>query len=166
MALSAPQDLKQYHSTAQALGETSVNADGMLVIDGFENLLMLIKQFPWPVTTPQGEIERPGLLGMVMAKPQQLKTYQQGPMTMIETQSGMVQTFLEQVVARNRGVFQGRVFEGTPTRFVRGYRLLDCFFVSDNPDRDQENRATLTTISGTMHYHFYGDKIAGNVAVL
>lgn len=166
MALSAPQDLKQYHSTAQALGETSTNSDAMLVIEGFETLMLLTKQFPWPVTTPMGEIERAGPLGMVMAKPQQLKTYHQGPMTFVETQRGMVQTFLEQVVERNKGVFQGRVYEGTPTRFVRGYRLLDCFFVSDNPDRDHENRASLTQIAGTLHYHFYGDKIAGNVDVL
>ena len=166
MALSAAQDLKIYHSTAQALGETSVNADGMLVIEGFENLMLVTKQFPWPVTTPGGEIERSGPLGMVSAKPQQLKIYQQGPMTLVETQKGVVQTFLEQVVARNRGIFQGRVYEGTPTRFVRGYRLLDCFFVADNPDRDNENRATLTTIAGTMHYHFFGDKIAGNVDVV
>lgn len=166
MALSAPQDLKQYHTAAQALGETSVNSDGTLVIEGFENLMLNTKQFPWPLTTPAGEIERPGPLGMVMAKPQQIKVYQQGPLTLIETQRGAVQTFLEDVVTRNKGIFQARVYEGTPTRFVRGYRLLDCFFVSDNPDRDYENRATLTTISGTMHFHFYGDKLAGNVEAL
>jgi hypothetical protein len=40
---------------------------------------------------------------------------------------------------------------------------VDCFLQFDNPDRDWENRSAATTVSGTLFFHYFGDKIPGNI---
>lgn len=165
MAISKPEALKGFHNTISAMGKKSINSDAYLEIEGHADLSVLCKQFPWPVLGPSGEIEIPGPMGSLSAIPAQVKTYQQGPVTLSETQSGRVMRFMEDVLAAG-GVFQAKVYEGTPQAFTRGYRLLDCFFVPDNPDRDWENRAQVTQISGTLHFHFYGDKLQGNTSAM
>jgi hypothetical protein len=89
--------------------------------------------------------------------------FQQGQMALSETVTGMVQKFLEDVIAKKKGVFDVNVYEGTPDRFYRGYKLRDCFFQVDNPDRDWENRSQITMINGTLFFHFFGEKIPGNI---
>jgi hypothetical protein len=34
--------------------------------------------------------------------------------------------------------------------------------VFDNPDRDWENRSQVTMVSGTLNFHYFGEKIPGN----
>jgi hypothetical protein len=43
---------------------------------------------------------------------------------------------------------------------------LTASFVPDNPDRDWENRAQITQISGTLHFHYFGDKLVGNTTAM
>lgn len=165
MTISSQNTLRALWYAKNAVGAPSINSDATLQIEGFENLLLQTKQFPWPVIGTSGEIEQPGPLGTTSVIPQQLKIAQSGAITFTETVTGAVMAFMSQVSTRG-GVFNANVFEGTPERFVRGYRLRGCFFVPDQADRDWENKAQVTLISGTLHFHFFGEEIPGAVASL
>lgn len=161
MTVSSLDVLKGFHNASRALGTKSVNSDGYFEIEGHESLSLLIKQFPWPTIGPSGEIEMTGPLGGLGYRPAQLKTGQQGPVTFYETVQGHVMTFMEQILTTG-AEFNATVYEGTPDKYVRAYKLVDCFFVPDQPDRDWENRTQLTLINGTLFFHFFGGKLAGN----
>lgn len=164
MTVSSTQVLQGFYNAGKALGTKSINSDATFEIEGHADLLLNTKQFPWPTIGPSGEIEYPTPMGGTAAMPAQLKTYQQGPMTFTETVAGRVMRFMEDVIATG-AVFQATVYEGTPDSFARAYKLQDCFFVPDQPDRDWENRTQLTLINGTLHFHFFGKKLPGNNGV-
>ena len=165
MALSQPDYLRGVYTAKNAIGAPSINSDATFEIEGFEDLLLQAKQFPWPVIGSAGELEVPLPMGGAYWEQQQLKTNQQGPLTFTETVSGMIMRFMSQVVAQG-GKFNAKVYEGTPDRFVRGYQLVGCFFVPDVGDRDWENRAQVTQIAGTLFYNFFGKALVGNVTAL
>lgn len=147
--------LKTLYKQATALGDKSVVSDAWFEVKGYEGLSMLIKQFPMPELSSAGEIEVPGPLGMANWQPQQIKVNQQGQMTFMETRKGAIRDFLEQLVAQG-GTFDAVVYEGTPDEFSQKWELTNCFLQIDPTDRDWENRATVTMISGTLFYHYFG----------
>ncbi len=165
MSIASQNLLKAFFNGKAAVGAASINSDAALQIEGFESLWLQTKQFPWPVVGPSGEIEQPGPMGSVSVIPAQLKTAQQGAIQFSETSNGAVMAFMENIVARG-GVFNATAYEGTPDQFVRAYRLKSCFFVPDQADRDWENKTQVTLISGTLHFHYFGETIPGNVASL
>lgn len=164
MAVSSAEYLKGFYNTARALGNKSVSSDAYFEIEGHEHLGLLTKQFPFPTLGSAGEIEIASPMGAGMWQPQQLKVNQQGQLGFTETVIGHIAKFMEDVVA-NGGLFQATVYEGTPDKFHRAYKLRDCFFQPDNPDRDWENRSQVTLINGTLFFHFFGERIPGNVVV-
>lgn len=165
MTVSNNDLLKAMYNTEKAAGRASINSDATMEIEGFANLRVLTKQFPWPTMGSAGEIEVPGQLGTVSYIPQQAKTGQQGPISFKETQDGQVMTFMESIMLAG-GIFNSTVYEGTPDRFVRAYRLRDCFFIPDQPDRDFENRTQIMLITGTLFFHVFGERLPGNVLAL
>lgn len=167
MTVNATEYLKTQYLTTRAMGDKAVASDATFVIAGQEPLHLLTKQFPYPEITVGGEIEVPTPMGAASWQPQQLKVHQQGQLAFMETVSGHIAKFMEQVVqGPGFGRFDAIVYEGTPDRFSRGYKLRDCFWVADNPDRDWENRSQILMITGTLFFHFFGEKIAGNVPAL
>lgn len=165
MTVSSNLVLQGFYNAKQATGAPSINSDATLEIEGHEDLFLNTKQFPWPTVGSAGEIEAPGPLGMNSFEPQQLRIAQQGPITFSETVNGRVMRFMQEVVASG-GKFNATAYEGTPDRFVRGYKLVGAFFVPDQPDRDWENRAQIMLFSGTLFYHFFGQTIPGNTTAL
>lgn len=163
MAVTSAEMLKGMHNIVRAMGEKSINSDAYFDISGHPEIGMLIKQFPWPVLGTTGEIEIAGPGGSAMWQQQALKVNKQGQMTFSETVNGSVHRFLKKV-NKSGGKFQATVYEGvSPVRFHRAFKLIDCFFQPDDTDRDWENRSQITTISGTLFFHFYGDEIPGNI---
>ncbi len=161
MSVSSQTMLRGIYGGVRALGDKAVSSDSALEIEGFENLWLLTKQFPHPVATIGGEIEIPLPMGMSSAQPQQIKIYNQGQVTFFETTAGHVSSAMLNLL-KSGGTFNAKVYEGTPESFTKARRIIDCFFVMDNPDRDWENRAQALTISGTIHFHYFGEEIAGN----
>lgn len=149
--------LKSIFNKSKALGDPVVQSDAYMEIDGFEDFGILFKQFPHPELSSAGEIEVPMPWGSSRAIPQQLKIYQQGPVQLIETQAGHIQTMLNDLVQANGARFNAKIYEGTPDDHTRTYRIHDCFLVLDNPDRDFESRAQILLISGTLHFHYFGE---------
>lgn len=162
MAVTAAEILKGFYNTARTMGDKAINSDATFEIEGHSDLSLLTKQFPWPELSVGGEIEVPGPLGAGSWQPQQIKVHQQGQISFMETVQGRIQQFLEDVVSKG-GRFDATVYEGTPDRFHRAYKLRDCFFQADNPDRDWENRSQIVLINGTLFFHFFGEKLPGNI---
>lgn len=164
MTVSAADYLKGSYNAQRLLGDKAIASDAVMVIDGFEQLQLLTKQFPWPELSVVGEIEVPMPLGAAAWQPGQLKINQQGAISFMETVGGQVHTFCEQVAARG-GRFQATVYEGTPERFYRALKIQDCFIQLDNPDRDFESRQQIMLVTGTIFFHYFGDKLPGNIPV-
>lgn len=157
MTVSNEAYLKSVFDSTVALGDKVVSSDAQFVIEGHENLSLLMKQFPWPILSSQGEIEVPGPAGSKTWQAQQIATAIQGPFSSFETAAGQIQDMLK-AINDNGGYFNARVYEGTPENPKRSARLKKCFLVLDQVDRDFENRAQLMMISGTIHYHYHGEK--------
>jgi hypothetical protein len=162
MTTSTAAFLEQSYGLSKALGDKSVSSDAMFVIKGFEHLRLLCKQFPWPIMAPAGEIEVPSPMGSKSWQPQQLETAKQGQVSFFETVRGDMETFIEQITLQGCR-FNASVYEGTMERYSRGVEIRDCFLQLESPDRDWENRSQVTTISGTLFYHYFGKKIPGNI---
>lgn len=162
MSVSNATVLSGFFNAIQALGDKSVSSDAYFEIEGHEDLALLTKQFPWPVLGVGGEIESPTPMGGVMWQAQQLKTNLQGQIGFSETVNGRVQRFLDDVVAAG-GYFNATVYEGTPNAFHRACKIEKCFFQPDLPDRDWDNRSQVTSITGTLFFHYFGKRLPGNI---
>lgn len=156
MTVSNEAYLKSVFDATTALGDKVVSSDAQMVIEGYDVLSPLIKQFPWPVLSSQGEIEVPGPMGTKTWQPQQVNTALQGPISFFETKLGQIQDMIR-AINENGGRFDARIYEGTPENHSRSARIKKCFLVLDQSDRDFENRAQLMMVSGTIHYHYHGE---------
>lgn len=156
--------LKGKYSATRALSDKIINSDCMLVIEGHEQLKLLIKQMPVPVITSGGEIEVPMPNGAKLWQPQQLKQHQQGAVTMMETRIGHMDTFHDAIAKKaDHCRFNATIYEGTDDRFRRAWKIDDAFLVLDNPDRDWDNQGQIMTYSGTMFFMYFGETVAGNI---
>jgi hypothetical protein len=149
--------LKGLFNSTKALGDKAISSDATFEIKGFENISLLIKQFPSPTLSPQGEIEVPMPMGSARWQPQQLKINQQGQISLMETQGGHIAQFMENILAQGAR-FDATIYEGTPAQFSRKCEIVDSFIQLDNPDRDWENRAQIMMVTGTLFFHYFGAK--------
>lgn len=161
MTVSTAAYLKGHYDATRALGAKVISSDFAFEIEGFEQYWLLCKQAPWPEVSPAGEIEVPSPLGASMWQPQQIKVAHQGQITLYETVAGSIDGMLVNLIARG-GIFNAKIYEGTPQKYLRAKRIVDCFLQLDNPDRDWENRSQVLTFTGTLFFHYFGDVLAGN----
>ena len=161
MTVSNQQYLSDFYDASKALGKKIINSDFTFEIEGFEGLYLLGKQCPWPVTTVGGEIEIPTLLGNKLFEPQQVETAKQGQVSFLEPTAALIDQMLVDIIT-NGGVFNAKIYEGTPTKYLRYKSIRDCFMKIDDTDRDWENRSQPLLFSGTMFYHYYGEVSEGN----
>lgn len=161
MTVSTAAYLKGHYDAARAIGAKAISSDFAFEIEGFEQNWLLCKQAPWPEISPAGEIEVPMPLGSTAWQPQQVKIAQQGQITLIETVVGSIDNMLIDLITKG-GTFNAKVYEGTPQKYLRSKRIVDCFMQVDNPDRDWENRSQVLTFSGTLFFHYFGKNGAGN----
>lgn len=162
MTVSTGNYLKGFHDQAQALGAKAISSDFAFEIEGFEQYWLLCKQAPWPELSPTGEIEVANPLGATLWQPQQLKVAHQGQISLMETVAGSIDQMMVNLITSNAARFNAKIYEGTPTRYLRAKRIQDCFLQLDNPDRDWENRSQVLMFTGTLFYHYFGEVMAGN----
>lgn len=161
MTVSTSSLLKGHYDATRALGAKVISSDFALEIEGFEQSWLKCKQFPWPQTSPTGEIEIPMPLGAMQYQPQQLKIAHQGQISLLEDVAGSADQLLVNIIASG-GLFNAKVYEGTPQQYLRVKRIVDCFIQVDDPDRDWENRSQVLMITGTVFFHYFGETNAGN----
>lgn len=161
MAISSGSYLKTFHDATRAIGRKAINSDFTLEIEGFESMYLLAKQCPDPILATAGEIEVTTPLGAMMYEQQQTKVAQQGQVAFMETRAGHINQMLVDILAKG-GTFNARIYEGTPSNYLRYKQIENCFLQLDNADRDWENRSQVLTFSGTMFFHYYGEIVDGN----
>lgn len=163
--MSDPLLLKRMYDTTKALGESAIVSDATFEIEGYESIALLIPQFPMPVLTTAGEVEIAGPIGTTMYQPQELKIAQQGSITLKETKAGHITNALQRLLsAGKKGVFNAKIYEGTPDSFYRAYQIYDCFLQLENPDRSWEDRTMPLKITGTLFFHYFGEVIPGTIS--
>lgn len=156
------QYLQSFYDTARALGNKAHASNATLVIRGYEHLQLLTKSFPWPINSVGEplEIYIPG--GAKVAQPGQTQIKFEGAISFYETVKGHMQEFSHSIIGRG-GLFQATVYAGTPQAFTRALELKDCFIVFDQGESDWESDGQPATRSGTLHYHFFGETLPGNL---
>lgn len=170
MTVSNAAYLKGFYDTTKALGAKVISSDFAFEIEGFEGKYLLCKQAPWPELSPAGEIEIPTPLGATMWQPQQIKVAHQGQITMMETIAGDIDKLMLDLITRGGtyasggATFNAKIYEGTPTKYLRAKRIVDAFIQFDNPDRDWENRSQILTFSGTLFFHYFGETLESTSA--
>lgn len=163
MTVSTGAYLKGHYDTANAMGAKVISSDFSFEIEGYEDCWLLAKQAPWPELSPQGEIEVPMPLGATMWQAQQIKTAQQGQVSFYETVVGHMDNMLMNLLlSGDRFMFNAKIYEGTPQKYLRYKKLVDCFMQIDPIDRDWENRSQPLLFSGTLFYHYFGEVGEGN----
>jgi len=161
MTVSTSAYLKGFYDSTVAIGAKVIASDFALEIEGFEGNWLLAKQCPWPTVTPAGEIEIPTALGAKQWQSQQLDVAQQGQVSLQETVAGSIDNMLIGIIM-NGGYFNAKIYEGTPVKYLRYKRIVDCFIRCDPLDRDWENRSQPLMFNGTMFYHYFGEIEEGN----
>lgn len=162
MAVSTGATMARIHESVRAKGDKAINADFAFEIEGFEDIWLLAKQCPQPELSSEGEIEVATPLGGKVWQPQQVKFAQQGAITLMETEAGHIDDMLQALLTSgNKGRFNAKIYEGTPDAYRNYKPIKDCFLVLDNPDRDWENRSQVLQLTGTLFFHYYGEKVAG-----
>jgi hypothetical protein len=164
MTVSNAAYLKAFHEKTMALGAKAISSDFTMQIIGYEDIYLLTKQCPWPTLTPQGEIEVSTPLGGKIFEAQQIATALQGQVAFYETVKGQIdQALIDLIVNSNQMArFDAIIYKGTPEHYLEARRIFDCFMQLDQPDLDWENRSQPLLISGTMFFHYFGDKLSGN----
>lgn len=156
MTVSTEAYMAQMINETLALGDKTLSSDAHFVIDGFENLTVLAKQFPWPVLTPEGEIETPAPMGIKIGQPQQINAFQRSPIAFMETRAGHIEKMIREINEKG-GRFNARIYEGTRENPLRTARIFNCWVQMEPIDRDIENRAQIVLWSGTLFYHYTGE---------
>lgn len=156
MAISAPHEMKRTFEQLQGIGAKAKSSDATLIIHGYEQYALLVKQFPWPVATTGGEIESFGPCGLKVVQPQHPETYQQGPVAIYETEKGHADEFLVDLL-KSGATFEAEVIEGTPDKPGRRKRIYQAFIKVDAAERDWENTTQTLILNGTLHYHYFAD---------
>lgn len=155
---------KQYE-TAKSLGAAMLACNAVLVPKGYDNLHILVQNFPRPATThndPADVDYARGLQAHVQGTP---KTNFEGSLTMIETVSGQIAKFAEAIVIKERGilntvyVYDGFVGDGGEIKGQRSYELIDCAitFPDGGGEIDSSSRSQILQVQGSIRYNYFGD---------
>lgn len=138
------------------LGRKASTADAVLVIQGYENVQLLCKQFPWPVATVKDAMESYGPNGQLMKQPTNTKTAFEGPVGFYETITGPIDKALIDMI-ESGAVFQATAYAGRPEDSTSSKEIVDAFLVMDTPDRDWESDTPLLC-AGTLHFHWFAQQ--------
>lgn len=156
------QDMYNDYVTAQALGSAMLGCNGMLVPVGLPQYALLIKSFPRPVITRNEPAEvnyAGGFQTSVVSTP---KTYYNGEITLIETDSGQGLAFAEW--ANAVGEHDYIMYDGRIDRHMRSHNLLKCKITIEPAEIDSENRSSIVTMAGSIKYNYFGMTVNASTA--
>lgn len=157
MTVSSMSVLSRTFQNINDMGAKAVQADATMVIAGYEDMMLLCKQFPWAVATSGGVIESFGPLGQKMGQPSQNKTMQEGPIQIYETRENKAGEFLKQLILSG-AQFDCTVYAGRPDDYTKKEDYKNCVLVMDTPDRDWENDMQVFILAGTMTIHWFANQ--------
>lgn len=148
------QDMYNDYLTAKALGSAMLGCNGMLIPVGMPQYALLIKAFPRPVITRNEPAEVNYAGGMQTGVVSTPKTYYEGSITLIETDSGQGLAFAEWANAIGEHDFI--MYDGRIDRHMRSHQMFNAKVTLEPFDMDGENRSTIVTMTGTIKYNYFG----------
>ena len=158
MSVSPADLLAENYKTAQALGQKEAQCDAYFEIEGYENLKFLAKTFPRPVLASAGTLESYLPNGVKVQQPQQLQVAQTHEVSFYVTKGGQVEKALN-ALNNSGGIFQATVHLGQVDKPYASYPLTDCFIAEISPlDQDIEGVGQHVMMSGTLYYHYFGER--------
>jgi len=158
MSVSPADLLAKNYKTAQALGQKEAQCDAYFEIEGYENLKFLAKTFPRPVLASAGTLESYLPNGVKVQQPQQLQVAQTHEVSFYVTRGGQVEKALN-ALNNSGGFFQATVHLGQVDKPYASYPLTDCFIAEISPlDQDIEGVGQHVMMSGTLYYHYFGER--------
>lgn len=154
---------KQYE-TARSLGAAMLACNAVLVPEGYNNLYLLIQNFQRPIVTyhdPADVDYARGLQAHVASVP---KTNFESQWTLIETESGAVAQFAEDIVTKMGGilplarVYDGHVGDGDVIEGKFSYDLIDCAitFTDGGGEIDAASRSQILQVQASCRYNYFG----------
>jgi hypothetical protein len=158
--------LKGVYGASRAMGDKLVSSDFTFEPVGFETIALLMKGFSIPFISAGEPVEVPLPTGGVMLQPSQIAIHNQTGVSLMETVAGHLDQFSKNVLARNGGYFDAKIYSGTPDRYFQVWTLRDCFIRIEPAEADTEARTQLLSIGGTLSYHYFGEVQAGPLLIV
>ena len=154
---------KQYE-TAKSLGAAMLACNAVLVIEGYENLHILLQNFQRPITSMNDSADVDYARGLQGHATGTRKTNFESQWTFIETESGVISKFAEDLVTKFDGeiplarVYDGFVGDGDQIQGLRSYELIDCAitFADGGGEIDSASRSQILQVQASCRYNFFG----------
>ncbi|WLG15038.1 hypothetical protein Q6344_06815 [Psychrobacter cibarius] len=155
---------KQYH-TVKSLGAAMLACNAVLVIDGYESLYVLLQNFQRPICTHHDSADVDTARGLQMHAAGTRKTNFEGQWTFIETESGVISQFADDLVNIHDGiiplarVYDGFVDDGDNIKGLREYELIDSAitFTDGGGEIDAASRSQILQVQANCRYNFFGN---------
>ncbi len=159
------QDYRKMYETAKSLGSAMLACNAVMIPKGYDELYLLIQNFPRPAVTHNDSADTDYALGFQSHTQGTPKTDFEGSITMIETVSGQFARFAEDLVNKHQGeletvmVYDGFVGDGSEIKGDRSYELLGVSFTfSDGGGEiDSSSRSQILQVQGNIRYHYFGN---------
>lgn len=158
------QAYRKNYETAKSLGAAMLACNAVLVPEGYNNLHILLQNFQRPITTMNDAADvdyAGGLQAHVAGTP---KTNFESQWTFIETESGAISKFAEEVMTKHGGilplarVYDGYIGDGNNIKGSRSYELIDCAitFTDGGGEIDSASRSQILQVQASCRYNFFG----------
>ena len=167
--------LRKQYQTMQSLGAAMLACNAVLVIQGYESLYMLIQNFQRPIITYNDSADVDLARGLQTHVAGTLKTNFDSQWTFIETESGVISKFAEDLVNKHGGiiplarVYDGFVDDGDNIKGLREYELINCAitFADGGGEIDAASRSQILQVNASCRYNYFGQEgklgVTGNV---
>lgn len=160
----SPQAMRKRYETAKSLGAAMLACNAVLVIDGYENLHILLQNFQRPITTMHDPAEVDYAGGLQGQSTSVVKTKFESQWTFIETESGAISRFAEDIVTKFGGelplarVYDGYIGDGDAIKGNREYELIDLAitFADGGGEIDSASRSQILQVQASCSYNYFG----------
>lgn len=149
------QDYFRDGQMAQELGSAMLQCNGMLVPNGVPEIALLIPNFSRPVVTHNDSADYNLAGGGQFHVPGAPKNRYEGPIQVLETDSGQASKFAELVMASG-GQLDCTMYDGRADRFVTAHEISNVTFTFEPIDIDGEGVSTIQRVQGQIKYNYYG----------
>lgn len=154
---------KQYE-TAKSLGAAMLACNAFLVPEGYNNLYLLIQNFQRPIVSHNDSADVDYARGLQAHVAGTLKTNFEGQWTLIETESGAISKFAEDIAVKHGGIlplvriYDGFVGDGDNIKGSREYELIDCAitFTDGGGEIDAASRSQILQVQASCRYNYFG----------
>lgn len=158
------QALRKRYETAKSLGTAMLACNAVLVIEGYENMHVLLQNFQRPITSMHDPADVDYAGGLQAHATGTRKTNFESQWTFIETESGVISKFAEDIVTKFDGeiplarVYDGFVGDGDTIKGIRDYELIDLAvtFADGGGEIDSASRSQILQVQASCRYNFFG----------